>query len=161
MYVSLFKCEFYFAKQQQYCVYWFWYHWVSLHHIHTALYASMQLQQASEIAQVTELEQWLMEGAFNKVWNGRWVWDWVGWPAWCSHIFFSIKAPFSINAMLLLMQVLDARQRAASEYYAYFLEQLSSTVRSGTQCYVCNKSCSSCSVIQSVITSIVSTWDAR
>jgi hypothetical protein len=27
----------------------------------------VQLQHASEIAQVTELEQWLMEGAYNKV----------------------------------------------------------------------------------------------
>ncbi|GAB4816975.1 hypothetical protein N2152v2_004021 [Parachlorella kessleri] len=50
-----------------------------------------ELQHASDVAQVTELEQWLMEGAYNKV--------------------------------------LDARRRAVSEYYAYFLEQLSSTVR--------------------------------
>lgn len=44
-------------------------------------------------AQVVELEQWLMEGAYNKV--------------------------------------LDARARAASDYYKHFLDQLSSTVRWG------------------------------
>eukprot|EP00887_Chlorella_sp_A99_P000939 scaffold5.g939.t1 len=50
-----------------------------------------EVQAAPEVAQVVELEQWLMEGAYNKV--------------------------------------LDARSRAASDYYAYFLDSLSSTVR--------------------------------
>ncbi|EFN57735.1 hypothetical protein CHLNCDRAFT_142990 [Chlorella variabilis] len=49
------------------------------------------VQAAGEVAQVVELEQWLMEGAYNKV--------------------------------------LDARARAASDYYKHFLDQLSSTVR--------------------------------
>ena len=29
--------------------------------------ACLQLQPGSDVAQVTELEQWLMEGAYNKV----------------------------------------------------------------------------------------------
>lgn len=50
-----------------------------------------EVQAAAEVGQVVQLEQWLMEGAYNKV--------------------------------------LDARERAASDYFKYFLDQLSSTVR--------------------------------
>lgn len=50
-----------------------------------------QVLASNEVAQVVELEQWLMEGAYNKV--------------------------------------LDARARAANEYWHHFLDQLSSTVR--------------------------------
>ncbi len=51
----------------------------------------LQVQQSEHIQLVTRLEQWLMEGAYNKV--------------------------------------LDARERAASDYFKHFLDQLSSTVR--------------------------------
>jgi hypothetical protein len=59
---------------------------------HTELEVVPQQVLASpEVGQVVELEQWLMEGAYNKV--------------------------------------LDARARAANEYWHHFLDQLSSTVR--------------------------------
>lgn len=38
-----------------------------------------EVQAAPEVAQVVQLEQWLMEGAYNKVgWRGGWGWGWVG-----------------------------------------------------------------------------------